>query len=63
MATPTSVAQAIPQKVRAWIYLVLGALYGLELIWDVVPDALEGKFMASLGVLGFSLAALNTRSK
>lgn len=32
----------------------------LELIWDVVPDPIEGKVLATLNVLGFSMAALNT---
>jgi len=61
MTTPKTLAQAIPTAVRQVVYSVLGTLLALEVIWDVVPDVLEGKLLASLGALGFGVAALNVR--
>lgn len=57
--TPRTLAQSIPAKARQGVYSVLAALVGLELVWDVVPDVLEGKLLGSLAVLGFGVAALN----
>lgn len=54
------VAALIPAKIRAVIYTVLGAAIALEAIWDLVPDPLEGKVLASLSALGFLLAVGNT---
>lgn len=50
----------IPAKLRRAIYVALGTLTALEAIWDVVPDALEGKIGASFVALGFVLAAGHT---
>lgn len=58
-ATPKTLAQAIPTRYRTVLYSVLAALIGLELVWDLVPDVLEGKLLGSLAVLGFGVAALN----
>ena len=56
-----TLAQAIPTKVRAAIYSVLGTLIGLEAIFDVVPDVLEGKLLSALAVLGFGVAVANVQ--
>jgi hypothetical protein len=53
-------AEYIPAKVRKVIYSVLGTAVGLEAIFDIVPDVLEGKLLAALVVLGFGLALKNT---
>ena len=62
MTTPKTLAQAIPDNVRVAVYSILGTLIALEVIWDVVPDVLEGKLLASLGALGFGVAALNVKN-
>ena len=56
------IADLIPAAARRIVYLALGALVGLETVWDVVPDVLEGKVLATLTVLGFGLAAANTNT-
>lgn len=53
-------ADLLPARVRKAIYLTLASAYGLEAVWDFVPEGLEGRILLSLGVLGFSLAAANT---
>lgn len=55
-----TLASIIPTKIRTAIYSILASMTLLELIWDVVPDPIEGKVLATLNVLGFSMAALNT---
>lgn len=50
----------IPAKARKVVYTVLATLVGLEAIFDVVPDLLEGKLLAALAVCGFVLARSNT---
>lgn len=55
-----TLAQVVPAKVRTWIYIALGVLVPLEVIWDVIPGEYEGKILASLAALGFGMAALNT---
>lgn len=62
VAKAQDIAGWIPAKVRGVIYTVLGALTLLEVIWDIVPEPLEGKLLASLSVLGFGLALGNTGS-
>ena len=57
----TMIATYLPAKVRRVIYVVLGTAVGLEAVWDVVPDVLEGKLLATLSVLGFGLAASQTK--
>lgn len=57
-----NLAQAIPVRYRQAIYSVLATLVGLEAIFDIVPDALEGKLLAALVVLGFGTALANTTS-
>lgn len=54
------IADLLPAPVRKAIYLSLATAYGLEAVWDVVPEALEGRLLLTLGVLGFGLAAANT---
>lgn len=58
---PVKLAQALPEKVRLTIYSVLGTLIGLEAVFDVVPDLLEGKLLKALAVLGFGVAASNVQ--
>jgi hypothetical protein len=53
------IADLIPATARRIVYLALGTVVGLEAVWDVVPDVLEGKVLATLTVLGFGLAAAN----
>ena len=57
--TPRTLAQAIPAKARTAVYSILAAAVALEVVWDVVPDVLEGKLLGSLVVLGFGVSALN----
>jgi hypothetical protein len=54
-----NLAQSIPTKWRTAIYSILGTLVGLEAIFDVVEDGLEGKILSALVVLGFGTAVLN----
>jgi hypothetical protein len=54
-----TLAQAIPARYRQVAYSVLGTLVGLEAIFDVVPDVLEGKLLAALVVFGFGVAYSN----
>lgn len=53
----------IPENVRAWVYRVLGLLWGLEAIFDWVPSGTESRVAAVLAVFGFSLAAIHTSTK
>ncbi len=53
-------ADLLPAKVRGVIYTVLGAAVAVEAVWDLVPDPLEGKVLATLVALGFGLALVNT---
>lgn len=57
------IADYIPPKVRAVIYSLLGLIVGLEAVWDVVPQPLEGQLLATLTVLGFGLALSQTPVK
>lgn len=61
--TPRTLAQSIPAKARAAVYSVLATLVALEVVWDVVPDVLEGKLLGSFVVLGFGVSALNVSGK
>ena len=54
------IADYLPAWARRGIYTVLGAAIGLEAIWDVLPDVLEGKVLKTLSVLGFGLALSQT---
>jgi hypothetical protein len=58
---PVTLAQAIPAKVRAFIYSALATAVGLEAVFDVVPDVWEGKLLAALVVLGFTGAVANVK--
>ena len=58
-----TLAQSIPAKVRTFVYSLLGTLVGLEAIFDVVPDVLEGKLLSALTVLGFGVAVANVQEK
>lgn len=53
----------IPARYRQAVYSVLGTLYALELIFDVVPEGTQTKALAALAVCGFTLAASNTNTK
>ena len=55
------IASFIPAEYRRIIYLVLATLIGLEQVWDIMPSVLEGKFLATLAVLGFGMSAANTK--
>lgn len=57
------IANLLPASVRRVVYVTLGAATAVEAIWDVVPDVLEGKVLATLTALGFGLAAANTTTK
>ena len=48
-----SVASYIPAKIRAVIYSVLALAIALEAIWNVIPDAFDGRVLQTVSVLGF----------
>lgn len=54
------IADLIAPRYRKIIYTVLGTLLAIEAIWNVVPDGLESRAIATLGALGFVLARGNT---
>lgn len=54
------IANLLPAKVRKVVYAALGTAVGLEAIFDVVPDVLEGKLLQAFVVCGFGLALKNT---
>ena len=54
------IATFIPAAARKVVYTVLAAAVALEAIWDVVPEPIEGKVLASLVALGFGLAFTQT---
>lgn len=58
---PGTVADLIPRRFRRLVYVVLGAVFGLEAIWDFIPDVLEGKLLLSLGALGLGMAGIYAR--
>jgi len=60
---PITLAQSIPSKARSVIYSVLLTIQGLELIWDLIPDVLEGRVLATVSFLGFGLAVANVQPK
>ena len=55
-----TIAEFIPSKFRGLIYSLIGSYMALDLIWNLTPDAYDGRVNATLGALGFALAALNT---
>ena len=55
-----TIAEFIPSKARGVIYSLIGTYMALDLIWHFTPDGYEGRVNATLGALGFALAALNT---
>ena len=55
-----TIGEYLPAKVRAVIYTVLATLIALEMIWDIVPDILEGKLVQTAAALGLGLAATQT---
>ena len=55
-----TIAEFIPSKARGVIYSLIGTYMALDLIWHFTPDGYEGRVNATLGVLGFGLAVLNT---
>lgn len=57
------IAELLPPKVRRIIYVILSTVFALELVWDAIPAALEGRLLQSLAVLGFVLAASNVNTK
>lgn len=58
----TTLAQAIPEKVRKVIYSLLATVIGLEVVLDFVPAGIESKILGVLVVLGFGTAIANTPS-
>jgi len=60
---PVNLAQSIPLRYRQAIYSILATLVGLEAIFDVVPDDIQGKVLSALVVLGFGTALSNTATK
>jgi hypothetical protein len=54
------IGNLLPPRVRRAIYIALTTLLALEVVWDVVPAALEGRLLQSAAALGFVLAASNT---
>lgn len=54
------IADFLPAVWRKAVYVTLAAATGLEAIWDIVPDPLEGKILASATVLGFGIAFTQT---
>ncbi len=57
-----TIAEYIPAKARAVIYVVLGTAILLEAVWDLLPSVLEGKVLQTASVLGFGLAAANVKT-
>lgn len=55
-----TLASYIPTKFRGLAYSILGAALLLEVIWDVIPEPIDGKVQATVSALGFGLALLNT---
>ena len=62
VASVRTVAGFLPGTVRATIYSCLGAAMALESIWGVIPEQVEAKLIATVGALGFGVAALNTKT-
>lgn len=60
MIAATTLAQAVPEKVRHFIYSVLAVLIPLEALVDVIPSDAERVVMLLIGLLGFGMAASNT---
>lgn len=60
---PVTLAQAIPVKLRQFIYSSIATVVGLEAIFDLVDDGWEAKILAALVVLGFGTALSNTAPK
>lgn len=56
-------ADIFPATIRKVIYTVLGTAVALEAIFDVVEDGIEGKILAALTVLGFTMAVGNVAPK
>ena len=54
------IADYLPATARKVIYSVIGLAVALEAIWDTVPDALEGKVLATITAFGFGLALSQT---
>lgn len=63
MNVAQNVAGWLPAKVRAAVYTILGTAILLEAIWDVLPEPFEGKVLATLGALGFGMAAVNSADR
>lgn len=55
-----TIAEYIPSKVRGVIYAVIGTFLLLDPIWNIIPEGYGGKVTATLAVLGFGMATLNT---
>lgn len=56
---PGPVTNFIPRKFRRFIYSALTTLYGLELIFDVLPASAENKAVAAVTFLGFGMAVVH----
>jgi hypothetical protein len=63
--SPTTLAQAIPEKIRNAIYFVLSILFTVELALDafdygLIPMKPQAAAFSVLGALGFAMASANT---
>jgi hypothetical protein len=63
--SPTTLAQAIPEKIRNGIYFVLSILFTVELALDAFDYGLiamrpQAAAFSVLGALGFAMASANT---
>jgi len=56
-----TLADALPAAVRKGVYAALGTVIALEAVWDVIPEGVEGRLLASLPALGFILAISKTK--
>lgn len=55
------IADLLAPQVRRVVYTVLGCVLALEAIWNIVPDGIESRLVATLGALGFVLARGNVK--
>jgi len=54
-------ASLIPVKARRIVYMVLGTLFAVEAVWDVVDEGVESRLVLTVGALGFVMARANTK--
>jgi hypothetical protein len=54
-----SIASYIPAKWRAVTYSLIGLFNFLVVTWELLPEAYDGKVLATINFLGFGVAAVN----